>query len=417
MDITRHPCFNEDAKGTFGRVHLPIAPGCNIQCRFCNRKYDCLNESRPGVTSKVLSPHQALHYLRAVMRRDPRISVVGIAGPGDAFATPPATLETLRLVRSEYPDMLLCVASNGLNVEPHVPALKELKTSHVTITVNAVDTAIGEKVYAWVRPGKRPIRGRQGAQVLLDSQLAAIRALKTADIVVKVNTIIIPGVNDHHVEEIARTVSDLGADLLNCMPLVPVEGTEFENVKAPACDELHAIRAAARTYLPQMTHCTRCRADAAGLLGCSSPEATAELLATSAAQPLNPSEHRPYVAVASNEGVLVNQHLGEARRFLLFEQDGEKIEFVEARPAPPTGGGQQRWQQLGETLRDCRAILAGGAGPSPTAALQEEGIKVIVAEGIIHELLERIYTGADIRSPTRGHRCGAGCAGDGTGCG
>jgi nitrogen fixation protein NifB len=417
MDITRHPCFNEDAKGTFGRVHLPIAPGCNIQCRFCNRKYDCLNESRPGVTSKVLSPHQALHYLRAVMRRDPRISVVGVAGPGDAFATPETTLETLRLVRAEYPEMLLCVASNGLNVEPHVPALKELETSHVTVTVNAVDPAIGETVYAWVRPGKRPIRGREGAQVLLDSQLAAIGALKAADIVVKVNTIIIPGVNDHHVEDVARTVSELGADLLNCMPLVPVEGTDFENTTAPGCSELAEIRAAARTYLPQMTHCTRCRADAAGLLGCSSPEATAELLAESAAQPLNPSEHRPYVAVASHEGVLVNQHLGEARRLLLFEQDGEKTEFVEARPAPPAGGGPRRWKLLGDTLRDCRAILASGAGPSPVAALQEEGIKVIVAEGIIHELLERIYAGAEIRSPSHGHRCGAGCAGDGTGCG
>ena len=34
----------------------------NIQCNYCKRGYDCVNESRPGVTSEVLSPEQALAY-------------------------------------------------------------------------------------------------------------------------------------------------------------------------------------------------------------------------------------------------------------------------------------------------------------------------------------------------------------------
>ncbi len=51
-----HPCFNEEAKHTSARVHLPVAPKCNIQCNYCNRKFDCVNESRPGVTSSVLAP-------------------------------------------------------------------------------------------------------------------------------------------------------------------------------------------------------------------------------------------------------------------------------------------------------------------------------------------------------------------------
>lgn len=56
FDISKHPCFNPAVKGQFGRVHLPVAPKCNIKCNFCNRKYDCINESRPGVTSNVLTP-------------------------------------------------------------------------------------------------------------------------------------------------------------------------------------------------------------------------------------------------------------------------------------------------------------------------------------------------------------------------
>ena len=51
-----HPCFDKEARHKNARVHLPVAPKCNIQCNYCNRKFDCVNESRPGVTSSVLTP-------------------------------------------------------------------------------------------------------------------------------------------------------------------------------------------------------------------------------------------------------------------------------------------------------------------------------------------------------------------------
>ena len=42
----RHPCFNREAHGRFGRIHLPVAARCNIVCGFCDRRYACVNESR-----------------------------------------------------------------------------------------------------------------------------------------------------------------------------------------------------------------------------------------------------------------------------------------------------------------------------------------------------------------------------------
>ena len=69
MNLLNHPCFNDKVRHTFGRVHLPVAPRCNIQCKFCNRKFDCINESRPGVTSGVLSPAQAMVYLDSVFEK------------------------------------------------------------------------------------------------------------------------------------------------------------------------------------------------------------------------------------------------------------------------------------------------------------------------------------------------------------
>ncbi len=48
--LQNHPCYNKAASANWGRLHLPVAPNCNIQCNYCNRKYDCANENRPGVT-------------------------------------------------------------------------------------------------------------------------------------------------------------------------------------------------------------------------------------------------------------------------------------------------------------------------------------------------------------------------------
>ena len=57
--INNHPCYSEGAHQHYARIHVAVAPACNIQCNYCNRKYDCSNESRPGVTSSKLQPEEA----------------------------------------------------------------------------------------------------------------------------------------------------------------------------------------------------------------------------------------------------------------------------------------------------------------------------------------------------------------------
>jgi nitrogen fixation protein NifB len=418
-DISTHPCFNIDARHRHGRVHLPIAPDCNVQCNFCKRLYDCANESRPGVTTAILSPRQSLDYLRRVLARDARISVVGIAGPGDPLATPSLTLETLRLVREAHPEMLLCVASNGLGLPPHAEALSRLAVSHVTLTVNAVDPRIGAKVYAWIRDGKRVYRGLPAAELLWNRQAEAIRMLKQHDVVVKINTIIIPGVNDDHVAEVARRVAELGADIANCVPLYPVQGTPFGALESPSPDRVAALRADVAQLLPIMSHCTRCRADAVGLLGESMPPELEIAMFRAAGGPLDPAEDRPYVAVATLEGVLVNQHLGEADQLSIYAKDENGFRIVQQRRTPPAGGGSQRWTELAATLQDCRAVLVASAGQAPREALVSRGIKLVMMEGLIEEGLDAVFRGEEIRAPLRkNHRCGsgAGCSGNGQGC-
>jgi nitrogen fixation protein NifB len=397
-------------------VHLPVAPKCNIQCNFCNRDYDCANESRPGVTSVILSPGQALAYLDRIVAETPNIAVVGIAGPGDPFANAEETMETMRLVRAKYPDMLLCLASNGLNVAPYVDEIAEHNVSHVTITINAVDPEIAGKIYGWVRDGYRVYRGRDAGALMIERQLEAIKALKARGVTVKINTILIPGINDDHVVEVARTCGELGADIFNGMPLYPVEGSVFESIEQPSSEQVREIREKTAEFMPQMHHCTRCRADAVGLLGASTSTTQLEVLRESASLPLDPEQSRPYVAVASREGLLVNEHLGEAEKLWIFEKDGDEYNFVETRSTPPSGGGSHRWMTLGRKLNDCRAILVSGAGQIPTRILGEVGVRVLVVEGMIEETLEGVYNGLPIRAPVRQHKCGEACTGNGLGC-
>ena len=276
-----HPCFNPAAHAVSERSHLPVAPRCNVQCNFCNRKFDCSNESRPGVTSRILTPKQAINYYKAVKKASGNLKVVGIAGPGDPFANPEETLETLRLVKDEDPDAILCVATNGLNILPHIDELARLQVSHVTITVNGVDPDIIQKVYAWGRHNKKVFRGRSMGELMHQTQMEAITALKSNGIIVKINSIMIPGVNDRHLEEIAQMVTSKGADMMNVMALIPVEGTAFGHLVEPDSMTVTAARFGCSKHLRQMAHCARCRADAVGRIGEGIGEAYAQILESS----------------------------------------------------------------------------------------------------------------------------------------
>ena len=266
VEAYRHPCFYGSAAGRWGRVHLPVAPGCNIQCNFCNRAYDCANESRPAVAKTILGPSEAVGHLTRLLRERPEISVVGIAGPGDPFSEPRLTLETVRRVRDAFPGLLICLSTNGLNVADYLDDLARAGVTHVTVTMNAVDPSIGRKIYSWVRIGQWVYRGDEGAHLILARQKEAIAGLKTRGFTVKVNTVVIPGVNIDHVEDIAACAAEVGADVMNCIPMIPVSGTPFGRLAEPATKEMERAREAASRYIPQMYHCQRCRADAAGLL-------------------------------------------------------------------------------------------------------------------------------------------------------
>jgi len=413
-----HPCFDESAKHMHARVHLPIAPKCNIQCNYCNRKYDCVNESRPGVTSAVLSPQQALQYMKVLDKKLKQLSVVGIAGPGDPFANPKETLETMRLIKQEFPEKIFCLSTNGLELYPYIDELAKVGVSHVTITINAIDPEIGAKAYSWIHYDKKVYRGIEGAKVLLENQLKCIPKLKEKGIMVKINSIIIPGVNENHIPEVAKKCAELGADVMNCIPLIPTEETDFAMLPKPDNKMISQVRMESVKHIKMMNHCARCRAGAAGLLGQDIAETYTLLHEISTGKDVS-NCIRPYVAVATIQGTLVNQHMGEAKELCIYKQTPNGFQYVERRNTPASGLGDKRWLELARMLADCQAILVSGIGDNPRTMLNSCGIKVVEMMGLIDDGLDGIFNNKPIKSITNADdfKCGSRCKGNTMGCG
>ncbi|WP_157376706.1 nitrogenase cofactor biosynthesis protein NifB [Anaeromyxobacter sp. K] len=429
--IRNHPCYSQEAHHHFARMHVAVAPGCNIQCHYCNRKYDCANESRPGVVSERLSPDQALAKVRAVAAAVPQLSVVGIAGPGDPLANPGPTFQVLERIRRALPDLTLCLSTNGLALPDHVERLVTLGVQHVTVTVNMVDPAVGERIHPWIVWRGRRVRGVEASRILSERQLEGLERLVAGGVLCKVNSVVIPGVNDAHLPEVSRRLRALGAFLHNVMPLVsaPEHGTHFGlgGQRGPTAAELEAVRRACEVDARVMRHCRQCRADAVGLLGqdrgaefalaALPPEpardagevraahrAAAERVraraeaarqgALARVAGIDPAV-RARVAVATRGGGLVNEHFGHAQELLVYDVDRDGARLVGVRRVERyCRGGAGEEDVLEGALRalgDCRAVLVARVGRCPRERLAAAGIAPV--EGRAQEPIEAAVLG------------------------
>ena len=90
-----------------------------------------------------------------------------------------------------------------------------------------------------------------------------IRRLKKAK--PKINSVYIPGVNDHETLDLAVKVRDLGADVMNIIPMIPLG--IFKDLEPPSDAVMEMVRNQAELILSQARHCKQCRADAVGMIG------------------------------------------------------------------------------------------------------------------------------------------------------
>ena len=261
-----HPCFGGNHHKN-GRMHLAVAPRCNIKCGYCTRRHDCANESRPGVTSRLLTPLEAVAKVREVMASEimgPIIKVIGIAGPGDPLANE-ETFETFRLIGAEFPHLIKCMSTNGLLLPERIDDLEALDLHSLTVTVNALDPAVGAKVYNFINYHGQRYSGEEAAAILIANQLEGLERAAAYGMTIKVNTVYIPGVNETQIPLIAAKVKSLGAFVMNVMPIIPQ--ADFAGITPPTPEEIAAVQAANEKVIGQFKHCKQCRADAVGLIG------------------------------------------------------------------------------------------------------------------------------------------------------
>ncbi|MEA5113841.1 MAG: radical SAM protein [Geobacteraceae bacterium] len=264
--IQGHPCFGGNHHIN-GRMHLAVAPRCNIKCGYCTRRHDCANESRPGVTSRLLSPAEALDKVREVMASEilgPVIKVVGIAGPGDPLANE-ETFTIFRLIGKEFPHLMKCMSTNGLLLPEKIDELDALGLRSLTVTLNTLDSAVGASIYSYIRYHGKRYTGKKAARMLIANQLDGIRLAADFGMTIKVNTVFIPGVNEEQIPLIARRVKELGATVMNVMPIIPQ--ARFSSITPPTPEELAAVQTANERVIGQFRHCRQCRADSVGLIG------------------------------------------------------------------------------------------------------------------------------------------------------
>ncbi len=427
--VADHPCYSEDAHHYFARMHVAVAPACNIQCHYCNRKYDCANESRPGVVSELLSPDQAVRKTLAVAAAIPQMSVLGIAGPGDPLANPERTFETFRQLALKAPDIKLCLSTNGLMLPAHIDELAKHNIDHVTITINCVDADVGAQIYPWIFWQNKRIHGREAAAILIWQQQKGLEMLVARGILVKVNSVLIPGVNDRHLREVSKTVKAKGAFLHNVMPLIaePGHGTFYGVMgqRSPTPAELKALQDDCAGDMNMMRHCRQCRADAVGLLGedrgaefsldkieameidyeaamAVRAELRAQVSADLAAKrakeeaqraavvpqliEFQPRAEKPagrpvLMAVAAKGGVVAS-HFGHSREFLVYEASSTGARLVGHRKADAYCSGEENCidgdSLLGRTIKaleDCEVVLCARIGIEPWGRLAAAGIQ------------------------------------------
>jgi len=419
--VQNHPCYSEDAHHYFARMHVAVAPACNIQCHYCNRKYDCANESRPGVVSEVLTPAQAVKKTMAVAANIPQMTVLGIAGPGDPLANPEKTFETFRRLSLEAPDIKLCVSTNGLALPKAVEELAKHNIDHVTITINCVDPEIGAKIYPWIFWNNHRIKGVKGAKILIEQQQKGLEMLIAKGILVKVNSVMIPGINDQHLAEVSRVVKAKGAFLHNVMPLISdaEHGTFFGVMgqRGPTPDELQNLQDSCAGDMNMMRHCRQCRADAVGMLGEDrGDEFTIDKIETMEIDYAEAMEKRKVIhaaiqeemdskrlekahkvetqnlvslqqtrpvlmAVATSGQGVINVHFGHAKEFLIYEASPNGVRFISHRKADAYCSGDSSCGETESTLQTtiralagCEAVLCSKVGYEPWERLEKAGI-------------------------------------------
>ena len=264
--ITNHPCFSDNRDNLWHRIHLPVASKCNVKCVFCSHTVGAsCHTSKPGQSNQLMSPKVATARAISEIRKDSRVRIVAVSGPGEPLANP-ETFETIEIIRENLDAIQFCLSTNGTLLEENVPWLVNMGFKNLTVSMSTAKSSTASKIYEWARVGENILTGERMGSIIVDAQLRGISKAADAGITVKVNSILIPTVNQDDIIALAEIIEDAGASLQNIVPLVPND--LLHKLKPPGNDLLETMRSQASRFINQFRHCKQCRSDVVGLPGC-----------------------------------------------------------------------------------------------------------------------------------------------------
>lgn len=260
-----HPCFENHKCGS--RFHLPVAFKCDTKCNYCKREYSD-NINRPGVAEGILPLSEVENYVRKKAMNYPECRIIGVAGPGDPFANAEELFGTFDIVNAKFPEYKCCVCTNGFYLPDNKKCFLKSNIDYITITINSVLPLTLAKLYEHLVINGKYYHGEEMGYMIKKLQKEALDIIvQKENIKLKINIVVVPGINDGEIESIVEATKDYGVYIYNLIPMLPIKGTKFGNIEQISDKALVAIKEKLRKVFPGIyikDNCLRCRADACG---------------------------------------------------------------------------------------------------------------------------------------------------------
>ena len=95
------------------------------------------------------------------------------------------------------------------------------------------------------------------------------------------------------------------------------------------------------------------------------------------------------IAIASSDNEEYVEHFGKAQKFIIYEFDGEKVDFIEIRNSPKVPGEKHQWGKSLNVIKDSDVIICMQIGINAKPALKKMDKTVVEDDGTIDEVLGR----------------------------
>ena len=249
----------------WARIHLPIAKKCNVKCIFCdhNNGSSC-HTAKPGYASRLMTPEEAIDRTLREMQQDNNLKIIAISGPGEPLFNE-ATFAFLKEIRKRDIDSKLCLSTNGVLLEESALTLARLGVDSVSVSMSALNPIVVSKIYEWAIINGVILRDLEMASQIIPRQLEGIKYATELGIAVKVNTILMQGINNQEIGPLSKKIAEAGAILQNIVPVIQCGNNP--NLIMPELKDIMLARQIGSRNIPQFTHCKQCRSDVVGIPG------------------------------------------------------------------------------------------------------------------------------------------------------